>query len=59
MLTRLGKVEKAFDNVFGVVVLPVPYHLELQLELAQAPIRTKLFTGEGLLSRRLDSWLEN
>lgn len=43
---RLQRVEKAFANVFGIIVLPVPRHPELRLQLVQTPIRAKIFTGE-------------
>jgi hypothetical protein len=43
---RLQSVDKAFANVFGIIVLPVSHHAELQCRLIQTPTRVKVFTGE-------------
>lgn len=43
---RIQRVDKAFVHVFGIIVLPVPRHAELQCRLIQTPTSVKVFTGE-------------
>lgn len=42
---RLLKVEKAFDNVSAISILPIPRYSELQLLAINNSVQLKMFTG--------------